>query len=360
MLPDSFLGPEATSRENSGEWVASSIVLSTTGFGNNKVTDCTVEIVNTRNLKRKDEKRMDYRLTSQRTRSVAIGLVCVVVAGMTLWAGYPLGKSLYASARKTNQTDRSRVRLQAGVGGQVSFAQHASEDEARASVDSIDRFIAGRSGLKLDPDSKGKLVQMESETVSGQRRHVTVSRYVKALADTLSERLASLTDDEIDYASAIMKNNGRIALRFNGRFGVTDDEFPAEAKKLREQSRSGDPVIRRAIQDGLGQEVEKRISVLGDALPGQFAAAGSEGLTPAQAVLITYSVITDDDLALTRRQIASLAKNPALRLHAADGTIPANATVYGPNGRFFATPADLIFNSATISSLLDRLGKGGN
>jgi hypothetical protein len=95
-------------------------------------------------------------------------------------------------------------------------------------------------------------------------------------------------------------------------------------------------------------------------VPGQFGVVNRHGLTPAQAVLLTYSVITDDDLRLTQKQISSLAKNPALPQRAADGTIPENAKVYGPNGRFFATPADLVFNSATIDSLLDRLAKGGN
>lgn len=300
---------------------------------------------------------MNQRLTIRKTRTAVIAVGFVLFTGLALWAG---GKSLHASSRKPNRADRFRAKLQAGVGSQVSFAQTASPDEVRASVDAIDSFIAGRSGLKLDPASKAKLVQMESEALGGQRNRVSVKGYVNALADTLLERMASLTDDEIDYAGSNLKTNGRISLRLNGRFGISDDEFAAEARKLCEQSRGGDPLVRSAIRDGLSEEVEKRMGALRDAVPAQFGVVNRHGLTPAQAVLLTYSVITDDDLTLTQMQISNLAKNPALPRRAADGTIPEDARVYGPNGRFFATPADLVFNSATIDSLLDRLAKGGN
>jgi hypothetical protein len=260
--------------------------------------------------------------------------------------------------------------LQAGVGTEVIFASNKpAVDQARDRVVSIDNFIAKRSGLSMDDETKSRLAKLEARTLDGSRQPVSIGRYLDALSETLVARMAGLTDEEIDYALAVLKRNSGIRLRADGRVRMTEPQFYEQARELRAMSANDTTTTVALVRTALKDEVTKRISELQDGVPNQFGGATVSGLSPAQAVLVAYSVFADDDLSFPSRGLNQFAARMEFqrRISQTGGVqqkakvAPPGGTVkaYGPNGRLFAAPLDLAFDKGTLNGLLDRLTKGG-
>jgi len=95
-------------------------------------------------------------------------------------------------------------------------------------------------------------------------------------------------------------------------------------------------------------------------MPEQFGNPPGLGLSPLQAVLVAYSVAADDHLDFSQRELEKIVKSPASIKGGPKGRIPQNGRAYGPFGRLFSTPVNLLFNKKTVGGLLDRLEKGGS
>jgi hypothetical protein len=283
-----------------------------------------------------------------------LGLVAIPILASGVWRQAALKQVPHPGQQNPGYSQK----LKSGLGTKTRLApDNASTDEVRASISSIDRFIAARSGLRMTEQIKARLTQMEGDTLGGAKDRIGIPEFVGALTDILVERMSNLTDDEFKEAADVFKSNGGISLRADGRFGMTQREFIAQATSLRERCRANDKAARAMVQAGLKLEVDNLIGELSDGLPSHFGRAATRGLTPAQAVIVTYSVITDDDLAFST---GALARSLLLSRNAPAGTPIPNCKVYGPSGQIFATPADLVLNESTMNHLLDRLAKGGN
>ncbi len=109
-------------------------------------------------------------------------------------------------------------------------------------------------------------------------------------------------------------------------------------------------------------EVHDRVNTLSTQLPEQFGNANSEGLTPTQALLIAYSVATDDPLTNSRDDIAQML----IRKRMDDGVTReqrqaqkhASDRPYGPNGFLHPSGFHLFFTRDSVEKLLN-LNEGG-
>jgi hypothetical protein len=250
-------------------------------------------------------------------------------------------------------------KLKAGLGTGVSFAPaNPSDAQVLASINSVHSFIEGRSGLQMSDQVKARLTQMETDTLSGAEGRIGIRDYVSALTDTLVNRLSTVTDEELSYALATLKTNDRVSLRADGSLSMTEQQFFTEATTLRELCRKNDSATRSFIQSELSHEVHSLISKLSGGLPTHFGSTEARGLTPAQATIVTYAFVTDDDLAFSTKTITN--SQPFITGAPGTGKVTPESKAYGPNGRLFSTPADLLFNEATMINLLDHLAKGGS
>lgn len=297
----------------------------------------------------------------RRRRSMAIALVAafVLVGGAAVWRASRVPAE--ASAENKQNTHE---RLRKGLGSEVRFASAAANpqqiDEA---VRSTDEFIYWRSGLRMTDETKKRLAKAESDVLKGKAQRITLDELTDSLTTAVVERLGTLTDEEIQLAAdASSDEHGDIRSRADGKWGVlSKKELIQQAKSGRDWSRRGDSALRAGLRTLIEEQVSDRAVKLGGALPEQFAQAGTQGITPTQALLITYSVAADDPLADSRGDIEQMIVQKRMNARQTREEKKAQKTPsgrpYGPHGSVHPS-APHIFFKAGVDKLLTR-GEGG-
>jgi hypothetical protein len=297
----------------------------------------------------------------QRRHSLAIALAVafLLVGGAALWHA----SKLPAEASSEDKQEMQK-RLRKGVGSEVRFASAAANpqqiDEA---VRSADEFIYWRSGLRMSDETKKRLAKAESDVLKGKTKHITLDELTDNLTTAVVERLATLTDEEIQQAADVSADEyGDIRSRADGKWGVlTKKELIEQAKSGRDWSQRGDSALRVGLRTMIEEEVSDRAVKLGAALPEQFGQAGARGVTPTQALLIAYSVAADDPLADSRGDIKQMSVQKRMEARQTREQKQAQKNVsgrpYGPRG--WAHPsAQHLFFKAGVEKLLSR-SEGG-
>jgi hypothetical protein len=298
----------------------------------------------------------------QRRRSMAIALVVafVLVGGAAVWHA----SKLPAEASSSKDKPEWQKRLRKGVGSEVRFASAAANlqqiDEA---VRSTDEFIYWRSGLRMSDETKKELAKAESYVLRGKAQHITLGELTDNLTTAVVDRLATLTDEEIQQAAdASADEHGDILSRADGKWGVlTKKELIQQAKSGRDWSQRGDSTLRAGLRTMIEEEVSDRAVKLGAAVPEQFGQASAQGITPTQALLIAYSVATDDPLTDSRSDIEQMAiqKRMDARQTREEKKTQKNVSgrPYGPRGWAHPSAPNLFFK-AGVDKLLNR-SEGG-
>jgi hypothetical protein len=247
--------------------------------------------------------------------------------------------------------------LRQGVGTEVRFAPPgASAEQLLDSVDSVASFIQARSGLPMSKATKNSLLEMERAALQSGNR-ISTDQLSVALADSLTERMATLSNGELNTVEKALRPSGeQIALRADGKYALSLESFRSEARSVRDQLAAGDEATANAIRVVVSEVVEERVSTLSEAAGAQFGRASREGFTPLQALLVTYSVIADDNLAHSSNDLKGMAKQSMNRPAPND----RDDLAYGPHGRLFSAPVHMFFNQEVMRGFLGRLTKGGN
>lgn len=293
---------------------------------------------------------MRGRSALQHWRFVAVSgfLVCVGITSIGIWRATAGQKQQLSDGAKRSVLQAIRK----GLGHEVYFATNGhSTQQILASVQSVDSFIQARSDMRMSKETKERLASMEREALTDASRRIHAEDLSIALADTLTERFSELTDQDIDnVAKTTQRSNELLVLRKNGDHAASPEGFVAIAKGLREQSRRGDKATRDALLTAINKQLADRLELFQQATPEKFSHGKDEGLTPLQALVVTYSIAADDDLAGSRQEINRAALS---------GTNATRAKGFGSNGRIFSSPIKLLFNKKTMTGLLERLEKGG-
>ena len=289
--------------------------------------------------------------------AIATILAFLVTAGIAGW---------YSSRQpaKASSEDKQHLQnqLRKGVGSEVKFASRPEQvDEAVASVADFIRF---RSGLKLSDEMKKKLAKAESDVLKGKSPYITASELTDDMTTAVVDRLATLTDQEIDEATdASVGANGEIRSRADGKWGVMSKrDLVQQAKAGREWSRQGDPGLKIGLHSMIEGEVSDRVNTLSTLLPEQFRNANSQGVTPTQAFLIAYSVAADDPLTNSRSDIAEMLKQKRIEERQTREQWKAQKNVsrqpYGPKGWLHPSAPQLFFTKGSVDKLFN-LTEGG-
>jgi hypothetical protein len=215
----------------------------------------------------------------------------------------------------------------------------------------------------MSDETKKRLAKAESDVLKGKAKRITLGELTEELTTAVVGRLATLTDEEIEQAAAVSSGeNGEIRSRADGKWGVlTKRELIQQAKSGREWSRQGDSALRVALRPMIEEEVKGRAATLGAAVPEQFGQAGTQGVTPTQALLIAYSLAADDPLADSRGDIEQAIVQKRMDARQTREQKKAQKHVsgrpYGPHG-FEHPSAPHLFFKAGVDKLLNR-GEGG-
>lgn len=287
---------------------------------------------------------------------IATVLSFLVLGGIAVW-------NVSRQPAKASAQDKQHLnkQLRKGVGSEVQFA--SMPDQTSEAVASAADFIYWRSGLEMSDETKKKLAYAESNVLTGASQRISVSELTDNMTTLVVERLATLTDDEIRWVAEVSSDaNGQMRSRADGKWGVLNKkQLTQQAKAGREWSQRGDFALRDALHSMLEGEVNDRVSTLSAALPEQFGQAGDEGLTPTQALLIAYSVATDDQLTDSRSDIQQAVVQQRIdtgETREKKKKLKVSGRPYGPNGFLHPSAPQLFFTKASVDKLLN-LSEGG-
>ena len=200
--------------------------------------------------------------------------------------------------------------------------------------------------------------------LNGKSPHITVSELTDDLAVAVVERLATLTDEEIEEAAdASASASGEVRSRADAKWGVMSKaDLILQAQAGREWSQRGDAALQAGLRSMIEGEVHDRVNTLSALLPEQFGSANSQGFTPTQALLIAYSVAADDPLTNSRSDIAQLLVQKRMDQRQTREQRKAQKNVsdrpYGPNGLLHPSAPGLFFTKSAFDRLLN-LSEGG-
>lgn len=315
-------------------------------------------------------------LQRRRLTTIALVVACCMAGGVAVWQASKLRAQASAVAPgqkasklqpQASSEDKQRLqnRLRRGVGSEVRFASAVAKPaEIEAAVESTAEFIYRRSGLRMSDETKKKLVRAESDVLKGKARHITLEELTDNFTAAVAERLPTLTDEEIWQATEVSSDAlGQISSRADGKWGVlTKKELTQQARSGREWGQRGDFALRSTLRSMIVDELNDRVSTLVTALPEQFGQADTQGVTPAQALLLAYSVAADDPLTDSQSDIEQLTLQ--LRMDSGQTREQKRAQKkvtgrpYGPRGLFHPSAPHLFINEAGVGRLL-TLTEGG-
>ncbi len=299
--------------------------------------------------------------------------VSAIVAGTNLW---------HSSADNDSQDGRGQfvARLRDGL-GDVSFSTPSSSPgKVRSSVKSVAGFMKRRSGLTLSHASESRLSELEERAVGGNARRLSASDLSTILTQAVYERIASLTDQEIEQAVEATRGfdapdlpdaykGGRSNIKIRASWGgpKVTESLTTQVRHFRSQAQSGDVTLKLLLGNFVSKEVESRARLLNEALPSEFIQRGAlqssstVELTPAQAFLIAYSVVSDDPLLDSEANLhKQLHRVRAARAkHAGHYPSPEGHFAYGTNGYLYSSPLGLLLNEQTVNRLLQLVEEGG-
>src|SRR5215475_5859858 len=154
-----------------------------------------------------------------RSAAIVVGLIAVPLLASGLWR-----QMAFTQRQKT--LTRFDDKIKAGLGTEVRFASSTdSPEQVRASIDSVASIIEARSGLKLSKEITARLASMEQDALSGSKNRIKLGHLANTLTEIGMDRLANLSDSEIDQASTDFRAlDGHIKLRASGEFPMTADE----------------------------------------------------------------------------------------------------------------------------------------
>ena len=135
----------------------------------------------------------------------------------------------------------------------------------------------------------------------------TPDELTDAITDITVEQLATVSDGAVQWAADTYDEtpDGEIKTRESGKWGtLTKQEFIDQVKAGRDWSQNGDVAVKAALRPLVSEEVNDRVAALSEDLPEQFGNAQTDGVTPAQAVVVAYSVAADAPLFGSQEDLA--------------------------------------------------------
>jgi hypothetical protein len=289
--------------------------------------------------------------------AIATVLAFLVSAGLAGW--YSSRLPARASVEdKQNLQDQ----LRKGIGSEVRIA--ARPEQADEAVASAADFIYWRSGLKFTNGFMKRLAKAERDVLNGKAQHITVIELTDDMTAAVIDRLATLTDKEIaEAAEASSGPNGEIRSRADAKWGVMSKaDLIRQAQAGREWSQRGDAGLQVGLRSMIEGEVNDRVSTLSTLLPEQFGNAGSQGVTPTQALLIAYSVAADDPLTNSRSDIAQMLLEKRMDERQTREQRKAERNIsgrpYGPHGLLHPSAPGIFFTKSAFDKILN-LDEGG-
>lgn len=312
----------------------------------------------------------------KRAFALALGIFALITSGVFLY------KTNVTSGSTHKEEFQQKVR---NALAELNFSPGNSQDNINASTNKLAKFIYYRSGIKLSKATKDSLSSKEQKAQTESKR-ITQTQLAEALTTVACEKLAVLSDSDIDamadnlrgfntpeVSAAYLNLRKTVKLRANGEGTMEPADFVKRLKNARAdeidyQNQAGatasvkSPLYRMALRNRLNTEIKERTDYLAASSPDFFSGSTNNDLTPTQALLLTYSIVTNDSLAGNQAELQSKMeeKQQIIVQHWKNPFPgPQNQRAYGVNGYMFSTPSDLLLDDAVMTRVLSLAGQEG-
>lgn len=238
-----------------------------------------------------------------------------------------------------------------------------SLETAQRNTQAINAIVSRRAGLRFGDDALALLNQAEVRYAATGKATVTAADLSGLLTEIAIERVAAMGDAEIEATLNTMRGfrtektpngtlpEGQILLR---PWGPTASLEKARAYLRKAKSPSERAFVTDFARLAITNEVENRIKLFEAAQPEVWSA---KRITPTQAAILTYSVLSGDQFILNSdeldRQMRGIQRRYAEKQNLAvtiEGRQP-----YGTNGVLYGSPLNL-FDDRMLKALVSRLG----
>lgn len=288
-------------------------------------------------------------------------LTAALAVGVTA-AGFGLRGTISAAQSNPRQASVAGVR-RVFTESESRLMLADSLETAQRNTQAVNAIVSRRAGLRFSDDALALLNQAEARYAAGGKATVTAAALSVLLTEIAIERVATMSDAEIEATLNTMRGlrteqtpngtlpEGQILLR---PWGPTASLEKARAYLRKAKSPSERAFVADFARLAITNEVENRIKLFEAAQPEVWSA---RRITPTQAALLTYSVLSGDQLILNSdeldRQMRGLQRRYAEKQNLAV-TIEGRPA-YGVNGVLYGSPLNL-FDDRTLKALVSRLG----
>lgn len=296
--------------------------------------------------------------------------VALVMGGVFFW-----------KATSTSSTSNTQEFYQ-GVRNALSEINLPDSNNAVAinsAADNFSNFINYRSGVQINQSNKNLLTQSEQSAWSNSKR-ITKADLAQILTDVSFERLVALSDSDINNMAETLRGfnppgglpssyqsiRGSVKVRADGEGAMMPNQFIGQLKSTRDTFVEGSStkvieMTRAALYNRMLVELSERVDYLNEADP-DFFGETKGSMTPMQAMLLTYSVVSDDMLVGNQNELQQKVTE-VQQLASGFGTEPypsaQGSKAYGANGYVYSSPTNLLLDDSTTSKILNLIKQKG-
>lgn len=260
---------------------------------------------------------------------------------------------------------------------QLNVSNSSSFSAVSSQTENLANLIYNRSGVTITQSNKENLRDAE-QLFRQQNKGVTPQQLTQIIADMAVERLQNSTDNEArDLVETLkgfdapdlperFRNTDNVKPRANGNGYMSATTFAGQLNNIRNISQQNDPQavsnVRTSIYYYALRLVNQRVEMIASADVQNFGNLRNK-IKPADALLITYSVVADDLIAGSQNELVEKMQN--LQLAASQAVKspypkPQNYKAYGTNGYLYSSPVGLVLNESTVNRLLNLIKERAN
>ena len=294
-------------------------------------------------------------------------LTIALVSAATSFIGKKDTPSVQKNVSYSQSQDKYKARIKQGL-GEIKFSSSSSENKISASVKSLSKFMENRSGVNLSPTAQKTLVAQEQEFRLNGSNGISPSELGDLIYETVLERASNW--DEAETTSAIesfkglndpdlpegfKKGRSYIRLRANGA-GIRTEQFLDFMSALKKGKEEVPESYLSYFKQEVARKTEKSLKFLSDAAPEQFPPS-DQNISPFNAMLIAYSVISDDDLTYSMENLNKYMNHIYELSKSKHGKFPNpnRFKAYGPDGYRYSSPTNILLDSKGVNIFLKRL-----
>lgn len=311
---------------------------------------------------------------NKKLAGLSLGILTIITASSILWKISPTSGT--TNSAQYEQKMRNAL-------GEAGLATSNSAPLIAAAPANLADFIYNRSGVQLSQANKDSLADLEAKSWN-QSKRITQDGLTEVVTQVAFERLVTLSDPSLDSMTETMlgfddpnmsayykSRRTQIMLRLTGEGLMTPQNFKNEIKNVRtnaiacqtlcsSQQAFSNRMSKSALRNRIRTEILGLTTRLGAADPG-FSGGNIDDMTPAEAMLIAYAVVTNDTVAGTTTELQQDLSAIQSHLNQSAGgpyPSPVGRRPFGTNGYLYSTAASFLLDDTTTARLLDLIKEG--